>query len=82
MTGDLLIFKPRSVDRMHLPTVKHHCAEKLAVEFGDQLGAVKLWPGERLRVRCELSQEALLCDFTRHLVLVFKADTQPAPSEA
>lgn len=75
--GDTLIFQPLTVDRMTLPIVREVCADKGTVDFGDQVGALKLWPGERLRVRCTLSAEALLCDFGPHLLLVLTDDTKP-----
>lgn len=80
--GTVLTFQPLSVDRMTLPIVKDACAGKGAVDFGDQVGALKLWPGERLRVRCALSTEAMLCDFGRHLLLVLTNDTSPTQTNA
>ena len=76
-SGTVLTFRPLTVDRMMLPIVREACADKGAVDFGDQVGALKLWPGERLRVRCALSAEALLCDFGKRLLLVLADDTQP-----
>lgn len=76
--GTTLAFRPRSNERMHLPTVRPECADTGVVECADQTGAVKLWPHERLTVRRMLDAESMLCAWGRHLLLVFVADTEPA----
>lgn len=65
--------------RMTLPIVKPECITKGKVDLGDQIGALKLWPGERLRVKREITSEALLCEFGKHTLLVLTPDTTPSP---
>jgi hypothetical protein len=76
--GDTLTFAPRGGDpaRMHLPKVLPLCIDKGRVDCGDTNGTLKLWPGERLTVRCVLSDEAVIAEFLRQPLLVLTADTQ------
>lgn len=76
--GTVVAFRPLTVDRMTLPTVHQRCLDTGRVDIGDQLGALKLWPGERLHVSRVISAEAMLCKFHSHLLLVLMADTEPA----
>lgn len=78
--GDVLTFKPRGPDqvaRMSLPKVRAECIDKGRVDIGDTHGVLKLWPGERLTVRCVLSPEAVIAEFMRQPLLVLTDDTLP-----
>lgn len=77
--GDTVIFAPRNGDpaRMRLPKVLPLCIDKGRVDCGDTNGVIKLWPGERLTVRCVLSDEAVIAEFLRQPLLVLIGDTNP-----
>lgn len=79
--GTTLTFKPRNDDvaRMHLPKVLPSCIDKGRVDVGDTNGTLKLWPGERLVVRCVLGDDAVIAEHMRRPLLVLLADTQPDP---
>jgi hypothetical protein len=76
--GDTLIFRPRGGDpaRMTLPKVLPLCIDKGRVDCGDTNGTIKLWPGERLTVRCVLSDDAIIAEWMRQPLLVLTDDTQ------
>lgn len=75
--GDILIFRPRSNDRMHLPKLRPDCIERCRVGCDDTTGSLKLFPHERLIVRAVLSSEAVIAEFMRQPLLVLTADTEP-----
>lgn len=82
IVGQSIIFHPRGGDpaRMTLPKVLPFSIDKGRVDCGDTNGTIKLWPGERLTVRCVLSDEAVIAEFLRQPLLVLTADTSPDES--
>lgn len=75
--NDFLTFAPATKARWQLTRLKPEALEKRKVDLGDTLGAMRLHPGDVLRVRCVLSADALICEHSRNLLLVLIADTKP-----
>lgn len=73
--GCLISFTPRSNAHMRLPKVKPCVIDGGPLE---QVGTdiLKLWPNDRLRVRCVMSG-GVVAEVARQLVLVADGDFQP-----